>query len=34
VEGGFKVDMFGGRLTSTVSVFHLSRQNVTVTISA
>jgi iron complex outermembrane receptor protein len=30
VEGGIKVDMFGGRLTSTVSVYHLTRQNVTV----
>ena len=30
VEGGFKIDMFDGRLTSTISVYHLTRQNVTV----
>jgi iron complex outermembrane receptor protein len=30
VEGGFKVDMFGGRLTATVAVYHLTRENVTV----
>jgi len=30
VEGGFKIDMFDGRLTSTISIYHLTRQNVTV----